>query len=142
MAFLDVLDAARAVCAGVSGIESAYRLAPEVAPDALKLPAVIQEAGTITVDYLASQEVRVYGWPIHLLYQRGGDRQTEAAALLPLVEALLVAFRSQGQHGLPNLYELRPTEASKPDGIGFGTEVYLGVTLTMTAKEKIAADFS
>lgn len=142
MAHLDVLDAARARCAGVAGIETAYRLTPEDPPTQDLLPAVIQEAGTIALDYTASQEVRQYDWVIHILYQRAGDIQAEAENLLPLVEDVLVAFRGQTHAGMTNLYELRPTEVSKPGPIGFLTETYFGVQLTMTAKEKFAADFT
>ncbi len=142
MAFLDVLNASRAVCAGIPGVTSSYRTTPGRAVDTANLPAVVQAAGTVEIDWGTSLDERRYTWSLHVLYRRDGNLQAEEAAILALADTVTLAFYSQTQHGMASLRELRPVGMSEPKALALFEATYTGITLTMYAKTKVTAAFS
>lgn len=143
MGLLDVLGASRAVCEGVSGIETAYRTHPGRQVVAAKLPATIQEPGPVAFDWQTSLDRRDYEFGIHVLYSRNGSLVDEEAAAIALAEAIVEAFKSQTQHDPAyGIRELIPTGMGRPFASSIYEQDYTVVTLTMTAKTKAAADFS
>lgn len=143
MGLLDVMGAARDVCAGVAGIETAWRTHPGRLVESAKLPATICQAGPGTIDWGVSLETREHTFTISILYSRNGDLLDEEEAAITLAETVMAAFKSQSQHD-PALFirEMRPTEMGAPFAFSFDQTPYTVVNLTIYAKTKVAADFS
>src|SRR6188508_18700 len=98
MGILDVMGAARDVCAGVTGIETAYRTHPGRLVESAKLPATICQAGSGTIEWGVSLETRGHTFIISILYSRNGNLLDEEAAAITLAEMVMDAFKSQTQH--------------------------------------------
>lgn len=143
MGLLDVMGAARDVCAGVTGIETAYRSHPGRLVESAKLPATICQAGPGTIDWPPSQDIREHTFTISILYSRNGNLLDEEEAAVELAETVIEAFKSQTQHDPAlHIYVMRPTEMGAPFAFSFDQTPYTVVNLTMYAKTKVAASFS
>lgn len=95
MATLDVLDAVRDVCDSVVGITTAYKLTPEAAIPADRLPAAIVSLDRERQGFIQLHGHEEWHWPVQvdILIARTGDIQTEQAAVIPLMEAFIAATR-------------------------------------------------
>lgn len=143
MSLLDVLAGSRDVVAGVTGIESAYKLLPEKAPDSTQLPAAIQSAVDGDVMWATSQEHIVHRWYLDILVSRDGDMQAEQTETLALLPDVVAAYRTNmalglGAQGVRNCRPLRYEVLQ----VAIFQTTYNAVRLHMQAEEKYGVTLS
>ena len=139
---LGILDASRAVVAGVAGVNSAYVLTPNQPPSDASLPAAIQTIfdqalGESEITYTASQEQVDHEWYLDLLIKRSGDIQDDAKDALPFIPLVLEAYRENLTLGTSAVRDCHP-RSYQIVGVTHGTNTYLAVRFRMVAKAKTA----
>jgi|SRR6188768_2331093 hypothetical protein len=139
---LGILDASRAVLAGVAGINSAYVLSPNQPPTDASLPAAIQTVfdqalSESEITYTAAQEQINHEWFLDLLIKRSGDIQEDARDALPFIPLVLAAYREHLTLGTNVVRDCHPA-SYQIVGLTHGTNTYLAVRFRMSAKAKTA----
>lgn len=134
MALLDLLTESASVAGGVDGITTTYRVPPEAPPSEQNLPAVVSKPieGTITG---GNSEVQDHTWELNVLVRRGGDLSAAYLELLPFLDAVIAAFRSQTTLGLARTYGVTIT-TYRLGPVAYLDATYLGITFTMRGKQK------
>ncbi len=141
MALLSILTAMAAVCNGVSSVGVAYAAPPQAAPKDGNLPAVVPEPSMrAEIAWGNAHDGRQHEIVLDVLVSRGDDLSQKIAAVVPVLEDVLAAFRTnQTLGGLT--YECRPT-GYEITPISYAGETYVGAAITFTVKEKSAVTFS
>lgn len=141
MALLTILQEMADVMNAVSSVGIAYPKPPQVAPTDANLPAAIPDSPSGEIVWGASHDDRRHEIVWDLLVKRGDDLSAQFAAIVPVLEDVLAAFRTQQTLGLSYVYECRPT-GYEITGISYAGESFLGASITFAVKEKTAVTFS
>lgn len=138
---MDILDASRAIAAGVSGIVVAYQTVPEKPPEADQLPAVIQEPIAGDIAWTVSQEVIDHRWYIDVLVKRDGDLQAEYEAILEYLTPMVAAYRAETTLGLSGVMAVHPANYQVLL-LSVLQASYCALRIEMHAREKYAVSLS